>query len=222
VAGVALTVDLERGRRAFAESVESFVRAVDGFDEYALLGSSRCHGWTRLDAVVHVIAGWTEMLGGLVSVVDTEPTVDAASYWPAFAAEYAGDPLPPLLAQRRRTTAYARPASAVEQLHDVAAAMLRGAEGVRDVRYLWQAHVFEPGDFLAIWAVEDVIHHLDLLSQEPPPADALELARSTVEALAGATFPEAWAAQDVVLVGTGRLPVPDGLGALGDRLPVLG
>ena len=65
-----LTIDLETARTAFRDSVTSFVRAVDDFDEMALLGSSRCHGWTRLDVVVHVIGGWQEMLGGFVSPVD--------------------------------------------------------------------------------------------------------------------------------------------------------
>ena len=84
---MALTVDLETGRRAFAESVTSFVRAVDAFSEWDLLDVSRCHGWTRLDVVVHVVAGWEEMLGGFVSPVDGPPTVDAATYWPAFDEE---------------------------------------------------------------------------------------------------------------------------------------
>src|SRR5690349_16850505 len=123
---MALTVDLETGRTAFAESVTAFVRAVNGFTEWDLLGASRCHGWTRLDVAVHVIAGWQEMLGGFVSPVDDPPTVDAASYWPAFDEEYAdGDPLVPLLAQRRRTAAYLRPDSVREHLHDVADAVLR-------------------------------------------------------------------------------------------------
>jgi hypothetical protein len=217
-----LSVDLETGRRAFSESVTGFVRAVDGFDEWELLGRSRCHGWTRLDAVVHVITGWQEMLGGLVSIVDRAPTVDAASYWPAFAAEYAGDPIVPLMAQRRRTAAYVRPASACEQLNDVAEAVLRGCAGVVDASYLWQGHVFAAGDFLAIWAVEDVIHQLDLRSEEPVPPSALDLARSTVEALAGGSLPGAWSAADAVLVGTGRRPVPEGLGPVGARLPALG
>ena len=67
-----LSVDVETGRLAFVESVEGFVRAVDGFSEWELLGPSRCHGWTRLDVVGHVIGGWQEMLGGLVSVVDAD------------------------------------------------------------------------------------------------------------------------------------------------------
>lgn len=183
-----LTVDLETGRDAFVDSVRGFVDAVDGFDEWALLGASRCHGWTRLDVVVHVTVGWQEMLGGFVSPVEATPTVDAASYWPAFDEEYDDDPLDVLLAQRRRTAAYTRPDSARRQLHDVAAAVVRGAGSCADRPLAWQGHVFAPGDFLAIWAVEDVIHQVDLLGDEPLPATALDLARATVTALDGAAL----------------------------------
>jgi len=218
-----LTVALDAGRAACIDSVRDFVRAVDATDEYDLLGASRCHGWSRLDVVTHVLAGWQEMLGGLVSPVDGEPSVDAASYWPAFAAEYVTqDRVTPLMAQRRRTATYLRPASAVEQLHDVAAVLLRGIEDLRDRRYQWQGHVFTAGDYLAIWAVEDVVHHLDLLTAVHAPAGALSLARQTVEALAGSGLPPEWPDQDAVLVGTGRVPVPDGLGPVAQRLPSLG
>jgi hypothetical protein len=181
---MALTVDLEIGRRAFVDSVHEFVAAVDDLDEWSLLASSRCHGWTRLDVVVHVVAGWQEMLGGFVSPVDGPPTVDAASYWTAFEEE-AGDPLLDLLAQRRRTSAFARPDSAREEMHDVAGAVLRGAKSCADGHYLWQGHVFTGGDFLAIWAVEDAIHQLDLLCDRPVPSTALALARATVAELGG-------------------------------------
>lgn len=183
-----LTIDLETGRTAFRDSVEAFVRAADGFDEWALLGGSRCHGWTRLDVVVHVVTGWQEMLQGFVSVVESAPTVDAASYWPAFDEEYAGDPLVPLMAQRRRTAAHVRPDSAREQMRDVADAVLRGAAGCRDATYLWQGHVFTAGDFLTIWAVENAIHQLDLVADEPVPSSALYLARATVATLDGAAL----------------------------------
>jgi len=184
---MALTVDLETGRTAFTESVRGFVAAVDDLDEWSLLGASRCHGWTRLDVVVHVVAGWQEMLGGFVSPVDGSPTVDAASYWPAF-EEDAGDPLVALLAQRRRTTAYARPDAAREQMHDVADAVLRGAAGCAEGHYLWQGHVFTAGDFLAIWAVEAALHQIDLLGDRPVPPSALDLARATVAELDGAAL----------------------------------
>lgn len=220
---MAYTVGLEEGRTACAESVDAFLAAVDGFDEHALLASSRCHGWTRMDVVVHTIGGWQEMLGGLVAIVDDEPTVDAASYWPAFAAEYgSGDPIPTLMAQRRRTAAYARPDSARAQLRDIGGYLRRGVELMGERRCTWQGHVFAPGDFLATWAVENVVHQLDLLSEEPVPGSALALARSTVEALAGQPLPAAWSDEQAVLVGTGRAPGPEDAGVLGERLPVLG
>lgn len=183
-----LTVDLETGRTAFRDSVGGFLAAVDDLHEWALLGASRCHGWTRLDVVVHVLAGWQEMLGGLVSPTEAEPSVDAASYWPAFDAEYAGDPLDALMGQRRRTAVFARPDSAREQLRDVADAVLRGAASCVDRPLRWQGHVFAAGDFLAVWAVEDVVHQVDLLTDTEVPTTALDLARATVAALDGAAL----------------------------------
>ena len=217
------TVELEPARAACLESVHAFVRAVDATSEHDLLGASRCHGWTRLDVVVHVIAGWGEMLGGLVSLVDDDATVDAASYWPAFAEQYGGgDPVPSLMAQRRRTATYPRPSSAVEHLRDVAAMLARGVEGFGARPCTWQGHVFTAGDFLAIWAVEDVVHHLDLAVAEPAPAAALAMARETVAALVGGELPPSWTDEQAVLVGTGRAAVPDDAGALGALLPALG
>ena len=191
--------------------------------EHDLLHESRCHGWTRLDVVVHVISGWQEMLGGLVSRTDAEPSVDAASYWPAFATESAAeDPVAVLMSQRRRTAAYSRPAAATAHLGEVAAAVLRGVGSIEDRPHLWQGHVFAPGDYLAVWAVEDVVHHLDLMSDEPAPPSALRLTRATVEALVCEPLPESWSDLDATLIGTGRVPVPDGSGPVSARLPALG
>jgi hypothetical protein len=218
-----LSVSLDVGRAACVDSIDAFMRAVDSFGEYELLGASRCHGWSRMDVVTHVLAGWQEMLGGMVSLVDDGATVDAATYWPAFAKEYSGgDPVPVLMSQRRRTSTYARPASATAELRDVAAPVRRGVVSFQDRRCLWQGHVFADGDFLAIWAVENVVHQLDLLSAEPAPSSALTLTRATVEALIDQPLPAEWDDQEAVLIGTGRLPVPEGLGAVAGRLPVLG
>ena len=192
-----LTVDLETGRTAFADSVRGFVDGAEAFGEWDLMGASRCHGWTRLDVVTHVVAGWQEMLHGFVSPVDGPPTVDAASYWPSFDEEYADpDPIVPLMAQRRRSATFLRPESARQQMRDVAEAVLRGAASCAEGHHLWQGHVFTAGDFLAIWAVEDAIHQLDLLGDVPVPPTALDLARATVTELDGASL-------------AGRVPVAD-------------
>ena len=218
-----LTVPTDQGRAACRDSVNAFLRAVGSVDEYALLAASRCHGWTRLDVVAHVLAGWQEMLAGLVSPVDDQPTVDAASYWPAFAAESADeDRVATLMTQRRRSAVFTRPGSGVAQLQDVGTALLQGVDALPDRPCRWQGHVFGAGDYLAVWAVEVVVHHLDLLTREPPPPSALSLARATVEALVGAPLPRGWTDEDAVLVGAGRSPVPAGLEALAGRLPALG
>lgn len=218
------SVPLETARAACADSVDAFVRATGGFDEHELLGASRCHGWTRLDVVVHTIGGWQEMLGGLLALVEDPPTVDAASYWTAFAAEYgADDPIATLMAQRRRTAVYGRPSAAVEQLRDVAALLRRGVDRFGELACTWQGHVFAPGDYLAIWAVENAVHHLDLLAEQTTPPRALSVARATIQTLVGETLPADWSDEDAVLIGTGRLPVPgDAPASLAERLPALG
>ena len=217
-----LTVETARAQAAFEESVDGFVAAVHGLDDYALLRHSRCHGWTRLDVVSHVVAGWHEMLCGLVTQVDEPPTVDAASYWIAFAEEVAAeDPVEVLMAQRRRSSVYLRPSSACAQLTELAEAVQAGATNLPDRPCRWQGQVFLPGDFLAIWAVENVVHHLDLDLDRQVPARALALARYTIEALAGTPLPSSWSDRDAVLVGTGRAPVPDDAGGLADTFPVL-
>lgn len=220
---MALGVDLTRARPACRASITALVGAVDELGELELLASSRCLGWTRLDVVVHMIAGWQEMAGGLLGVVEGPATVDAASYWPAFADQEADeDPVRALMAQRRRTASYLRPASALAQLHDVAQALLRGIDAAHEGHLTWQGHVFTTGDFLTTWAVEDVVHHLDLQVVAPPAPDALTLARETVEALAAAPLPAGWDDEEAVLVGSGRLGVPDDSRHLGLGLPVLG
>lgn len=208
---MALSITLHHARAAARDSVDGFSAAAHALDEHALLGASRCHGWTRLDVVVHVIAGWQEMLMGLVSPVDGPPTVDAASYWRAYADEYGGgDQIPVLMEQRRRTAVYSRPSSALAQLDDLAAALLRGIEACRGDHLTWQGHTFAPGDFLAVWAVEHAIHHLDLLVDVPVPDTAMSLARATVAALAPDPIPADWSDPQVVLIGSGREQAPAG------------
>lgn len=220
---MSLTLPAREASAAFDDSVTAFVDALASLSEWELLASSRCHGWSRLDLAAHVVAGWQEMLGGFVTVVDDEPTVDAASYWTAFAELTAGaDPVAVLMTQRRRGAMYARPSSLLEQVRDVADAVLSGSRTMRAQPCRWQGQVFAPGDFLTIWAVENVVHQLDLLLDAPPPSNALTLARATIETLAADRLPADWTDEQAVLIGAGRLPVPPDTGGVGSRLPVLG
>lgn len=201
-----LRIDLGTGRAAFREALDAFGAAAESLGDLELLAPSRCRGWNRLDCLVHVRVGLEEMLTGPTASTEATADVDAASYWSTSESEAAEDPVPGILWTRRTADAYARPRDALEHLGRVIAALrLRSAElepGVLD----FQGHRIEVGDFLATWAVELVVHHLDLdlpPGSPPPSPEALRLARVTAEALTGPSTPEALDAQ-VVLEGFGR------------------
>ena len=220
---MSFSVTVSDARSAFDASVAAFSSAVSSLPEWDLLASSRCHGWTRLEVIAHVVAGWQEMLGGLVSLVDADPTVDAASYWTSFAEMTSGsDRVEVLMAQRRRAATYLRPAGLVEQMRDVSAAVLNGSRTIGGPFCQWQGQVFAPGDFLTIWAVENVVHHLDLLVDDEPPSNGVALARATLEALVKDALPADWTDEHAVLIGTGRVPAPHDAGVVGARLPAFG
>lgn len=220
---MALSVSLEDGRASCLDSIEAFLRAARSVSEYDLLGASLCHGWSRLDVVSHVLAGWQEMLAGMASRVNDAPSVDAATYWRAFAEVAAGeDPVAALMWQRRRTAAFTRPSSVLAQLVDVSDAVRRAVMAFQEGTYLWQRQTFAAGDFLAVWAVENVVHHLDLRTEEPAPANGLALTRRTVESLIGQSLPSTLSDVDAALVGGGRQPAPEQVVGLDTLLPALG
>jgi hypothetical protein len=221
-----LSVPHRPARRAFTGQLARFVGVVASLDDHRLLTASRCHGWTVLDAAVHVRAGLQEMLEGVTAPTDAQPSRDAASYWAGGVPTDGGDAVDGILWTRRTASAYRRPSTAVRHLQAVADAVHRGVETMADARVAFQGHVLTTGDFLATWAVELAVHHVDLmlhLDLEPPTADALSLTRRTVEALAESAMPATWSDLQVLLVGTGRTgPGADLPAAVAGRLPVLG
>ena len=203
-----LRVGLDEARPALLGSVTGFVRAAGSVSEHDLLAVSRCHGWTRLDVVVHLLDGWRELLGGLARPAgpdDGAPDVDAATYWTSWSDEHAGsDGVDALMWQRRRTAVYRRPALAVTELRDIAEVLGRAVMSLDDRPRSFQGHVLTAGDLCATWAVEIAVHHLDLLVEGPPPSDALSLARRTFEAVAERTVPPGLSDIQTVLLLSGR------------------
>ncbi|YAL82279.1 maleylpyruvate isomerase N-terminal domain-containing protein [Dermacoccaceae bacterium W4C1] len=202
-----LRVEADRAGEALAGSVRSFVAALASFSEVELMGASRCFGWSRLTVIVHMIAGWQELLGGLAGVTDEPESTDAAAFWRAFAEtdDAATDPVARLMSTGRRTYAYATPAAAVQQLEDVADALLAALPAHRSGHRAWAGQVFTVGDLMTTWAVENVIHQADLLAHQPLPAQALGLAVETVQALWSTPAPEQWSAEQIVDIGSGRV-----------------
>lgn len=223
-----LAVDHEEGRATFLDALASFRAALEPLDDHALLGASRCWGWSVVDVVTHVRLGLEEVGACLLTAgtCDAEPDRDAATYWRTMPPG-SGDEVAGLLAIRRIAASTRAPTSALVPLRLVTGALRTAVERLDDGVLAFQGGVLTTGDFLATWAVELAVHQLDLARDvpvAPPPASALALSRRTLEALLGATLPVGDDA-DAVLLGTGRrAPTADErrrLGAAAGRVPVL-
>jgi uncharacterized protein (TIGR03083 family) len=190
--------------------LDAFVSSVTRLTDIDLMATSRCTGWTVGDVVVHVHLGLQEMLLGLVTPTDEVPDTDASAYWRSTPPtnDEDGDQVAGMRFVRLLGAAYRRPTGLVRHLLPTVGGVRTAVTMLQPGAVRFQGHVLRTGDFLATWAVELAVHHLDLgreLTTEPPAAPALRLARSTIEALAKGTLPRAWADDTVVLLGTGRI-----------------
>jgi hypothetical protein len=216
-----LSYDHDTSVGLLREQLTTFVAAAESFSEYDLLAASRCHGWSRLDAVVHVRAGLEEMVGDCAAQVDDPPTHDAASYWESFATDGHDDPVPQILWMRRTAAAYNRPSRALDHLREVAATAGHVLGRMTDHAVLFQSKTMTSGDFLATWVVELAVHHLDLGDGAGRPTDgSLHVVRRTVEAIADVDLPTAWRDDKAALIALGREPLPSDAGDLAHVLPV--
>jgi uncharacterized protein (TIGR03083 family) len=222
----------DTGAAAFLDQLAVFVSAASGLDDAQLGAATRCRGWLARDLLVHVHLGLQEMLLGVLDPTDDEPDRDAATYWTAFTpgtatgadtAAVEGDRFIRTLA-----CAYARPTAAVRHLRMTADGLARAVRAGAPGAVRFQGHVLATGDFLATWAVELAVHHLDLareLDLPAPDAAALRMSRDTVEALVG-ELPGEWSDETAVLVGTGRVALDERMreqaGPAADRLPAFG
>lgn len=195
----------------FDTQLREFLETAQRLDDLALLGASLCHGWSRVDVLVHVRLGLEEVLGGCMAQTDRAVDHDAASYWASFATDTETDPVPPILWLRRTAAAYGRPSSATRHLADVMARLRGALYRMPDHPVLFQDKVMASGDFLATWVVELAIHQLDLDVADPSTPVGLALTRRTVEALADQDLPRGLDDRAAVLAALGRAPVPDDL-----------
>jgi hypothetical protein len=191
---------------------------------------SGCTGWLVRDLVCHLVIDAQDVLITLVTPADTEPTVDAVTYWKLVEPPTGDDPLDALIP--RLAAAYGEPALLKHHLDDVGSAAGRAAELADPAaRVSTQDEVLTVGDYLAAYVLEWTLHHLDLIAHLPsaagPPAETLAAARGTVEKIAGTAFPAALSDADALLIGTGRRAPTEAekaeLAGLAARLPfVLG
>jgi uncharacterized protein (TIGR03083 family) len=213
---------------AFLGELDRFAAVVGALPEADFMAASHCRGWTVADVVAHVHLALQEMLLGLVTPTDATPDTSASSYWAASRPtnDDEADRLDNTRFVRLLASAYRRPTGLIRHLEPTVAGVRTAAGRLPAGAVSFQGHVLSTGDFLATWAVELAIHHLDLtreLSLEPPTAASIALTRDTVAALAGMELPSSWDDRTVALLGAGRIrPDAAQLELLGGRLPVLG
>ncbi|MEU8123257.1 maleylpyruvate isomerase N-terminal domain-containing protein [Spirillospora sp. NPDC049024] len=214
----------------FSRSWTALLAAVAGLPDEDFERPSGCAGWLVRDLVCHLVIDAQDVLITLATPADTEPTVDAVTYWKLVEPPTGDDPLDALIP--RLAAAYGEPRLLKFHLDDVGQAAGRAARLADPaVRVGTQDEVLTVGDYLSAYVVEWTLHHLDLVAHLPagpePPAGTLAAARALLEKIAGSAFPASFSDRDALLVGTGRR-APTGeekaeLGDLAARVPfVLG
>jgi len=212
-----MRVDHETGRAGMVAALDALADALDALTDDRALAPSRCHGWLVCDVLAHLHLGLQEMLLGTLCTTREAPDTDAAGYWQASPprTDPDADDLDGLVFARRLAAAYRRPTGLLAHMRPTVLGLRTAVGTLAAGAVRFQGHVLSTGDFLATWAVEIAVHHLDISVGDPAPA-ALGLARRTVEAIAGSPLPDLTDAE-VALAGFGRVPAPAGFG---DRLPI--
>lgn len=159
-----LHFDRDVARSAVLDGVRVLVDTVCGLDDKALLAASRCRGWTVADVLVHLHMGLQEMLIGLVTPSTAAPDTDAAGYWTAGlpSNDPDADDVAGVRFVRLVSSAYRRPTGLVAHLLPTAEAVSTAVAALRPGHLRFQGRVMSTGDFLATWACEIAVHHLDM------------------------------------------------------------
>ncbi|MGW2425984.1 maleylpyruvate isomerase N-terminal domain-containing protein [Streptomyces sp. NPDC001709] len=191
----------------FSRSWTALRTAVAELPDEDFVRPSGCSGWLVRDLVCHLVIDAQDVLITLVTPADTEPTVDAVTYWKLVEPPTGEDPLDALIP--RLAAAYGEARWLKFHLDDVGSAAGRAAELADPaVRVGTRDEVLTVGDYLSAYVVEWTLHHLDLIAHLPaaaePPAEALAAARASLEKIAGTAFPAALSDKDALLIGTGR------------------
>ncbi|MFE6767081.1 maleylpyruvate isomerase N-terminal domain-containing protein [Streptomyces sp. NPDC057689] len=213
----------------FSRSWTALLDAVAALSDEDFGKPSGCTGWLVRDLVCHLVIDAQDVLITLVTPADAPATADAPGYWTLLPEPPTGDdPLDALIP--RLAAAYGEPRWLKHHIDDVGSAAVR-AGGLADpaARVRTQDMVLTVADYLSAYVLEGTLHHLDLVAHLPsapePPADTLAVARTALEAVAGAAFPASFPDADALRIGTGRgAPSPAQTAELGDlaaKLPLI-
>jgi hypothetical protein len=212
----------------FSRSWTALLTAVADTPDEDFSKPSGCTGWLVRDLVCHLVIDAQDVLITLVTPADSEPTVDATTYWQLVEPPTGDDPLDALIP--RLAAAYREPGLLKFHLDDVGSAAGRAARLADPaLRVSTRDGVLTVGDYLSAYVLEWTLHHLDLVAHLPssaePPAETLAAARTALEKIAGIPFPSSFSDTDALLIGTGRRPPTDAekisLGNLATTIPFI-
>jgi uncharacterized protein (TIGR03083 family) len=221
-AGDLLPADI---RELAGAQIDIVQEVVAGLSDADLTAPTACAGWLAAHLLVHVRIGLAETTGSFAEPAGPDEPADRdyISYWRDWPA--AAEPV--TFGTVRWHWAMASAYSVASEFRRHFADTARAAAGVSRQapagRFRFQGHVMAAEDILAMWTVELVVHHLDLIAFLPgrygPLPAALTLTARTLDGLLGITErPPSWDEVTYVLKGTGRMALDDAdREALGER-----
>lgn len=207
---------------------DPLLQLADAIDEATGWLPTRLPGWTVRDLLWHLSTDAQRALVALFTPAEPPAATDEISYWSQWCP--GTDPTQSgLRGTRIMASAWSAASGPAAQYADTARALLRALQRAdADEVVCTQGHRLTVASLVHTLAVEATVHHLDLANatvQSPAPV-CLAQTRRVVEALLGSTFPEDWADERCVLLGTGRVKPTDAettqLGEVADRLPAFG
>jgi uncharacterized protein (TIGR03083 family) len=187
------------------ESYDALAGVVSRLREEDAWVPTGCTGWSVRDLVWHLHADAVRGLVAAHTPAGGDADCDAVAYWRSWGSDPDADE------QNRRLIRVEAGlhgfAALRERYLEAAAATSRALTAApADAVVATQGHALRVDDLASTLAVEATLHHADLvahLDAPGPPAAGLAEARRVVEALLGRRL-DAWPAERVALVGTGR------------------
>jgi uncharacterized protein (TIGR03083 family) len=200
-----------------AAQIDVVREIVASLSDADLTAPTACAGWLAAHLLVHVRLGFAEATGSFAEPAEPDEPADRdfVSYWRDWPA--AAEPV--TFGDVRWHWANASTYSVASEFRRHFTDTARAAAGVTRRapagRFRFQGHVMAAEDILAMWTVEFVVHHLDLITHLPgqpgPVPAALALTAATLDELTGggAARPQAWDDITYVLKGSGRIALDD-------------
>lgn len=212
-----MNVSLQEAQDAFDRTAARFDAVLECLTDDQMLAASRCRGWVVADVVAHLHLGLAEAVTAFAYRVDGPPDTDYLTYWSGYPDPDPDATLGQIRFARLLSSAYGRPSGLLRHTRPTLDALRRFVAQADDGCVAFQGRTLTIGDFVATWAVEIAVHHLDVLVELTGlPEPDLTLVVRTLDGLGGDAARQAgWDDVAYVLAGTGRVPGPDGFPLLG-------